>query len=126
MRRYSLSDEEQKRRDDVFLKRVAIIGGDATARKVAAMLADSDAANGGIVVLDAEPSRERDHAKSANLLPYIIHSMARMGPPISPVLRKLRKSKPTKPCAECGEMHSHNNRWCSPECCRVYREKEGK
>ena len=118
-----MSDGEQKRRDDV-LKRVAVIGGDATARKVAAMLADAEAANEGIIVVDAKPSRERDHAKSVNFLPYIIHSMARMGPPISPVLRKLRKSKPTKPCAECGEMHSHNNRWCSPECCKIYRQKE--
>ena len=30
-----------------------------------------------------------------------------------------------KACAECGTMHTHNNRWCSAECCESYRNKQG-
>ena len=126
MRRHPLSDEEQKRREDI-LKRVAVVGGGEMAGKVAAMLATcgaSDEGDKGITILGAEPSRERGRVGFGGFLPYIMHSTARGIPPLGSVLTKLKKSKPTKPCAECGEMHSRNNSWCSPECCEIYRQKE--
>ena len=118
-----MSDEEQKRRDDV-LKRIAVVGGDEVAGKVAAMLADADAANAGIVVGDAEPSRERGRVNPLHFLPYMMDPMAARSSIADLMHRKVKRLKPTKPCAECGEMHSHNNRWCSIECCKLYRQKE--
>lgn len=32
--------------------------------------------------------------------------------------------KPRKQCLECGATHSHNNSWCSAECCKAYRSKQ--
>lgn len=30
--------------------------------------------------------------------------------------------RPKKKCLHCGNKHDHNNSWCSPECCKSYRE----
>jgi len=37
------------------------------------------------------------------------------------------KEKPVKKCLKCGNPHTHNNAFCSPECCKTYKEmKRGK
>jgi hypothetical protein len=34
------------------------------------------------------------------------------------------KPTPTKPCLFCGKPHSHNNSFCSAECCKAWKERE--
>lgn len=33
-----------------------------------------------------------------------------------------RRSQIRKLCLECNKPHTHRNAWCSPECCKEYRE----
>ena len=38
-----------------------------------------------------------------------------------------RKRQPEivfKKCLHCGNDHSHNNSWCSPECCKAWRDEK--
>ncbi len=30
--------------------------------------------------------------------------------------------KPVKKCLHCNHTHKHNNSFCSPECCKAYKE----
>ena len=34
--------------------------------------------------------------------------------------------KPVKKCLRCGTKHTHNNCFCSVECCKLYREEKKK
>jgi len=29
-----------------------------------------------------------------------------------------------KPCLNCGDLHKHNNSFCSPKCCKDWRERK--
>lgn len=33
-------------------------------------------------------------------------------------------ARPVKKCLQCGKEHSHNNCWCSSECCHKYRQQQ--
>lgn len=33
------------------------------------------------------------------------------------------RDKPARPCLHCGKAHTHNNCYCSAECCREYRRR---
>lgn len=41
-------------------------------------------------------------------------------------LPKAETEKPRKKCLVCGDWHSHNNSFCSPECCKKYKTKREK
>ena len=32
--------------------------------------------------------------------------------------RQIVRPRPVKACIECGNLHSHNNSFCSPKCCK--------
>jgi len=38
------------------------------------------------------------------------------------VLKNKKPLKPLKKCLQCSNEHRHNNSWCSPECCKAWRE----
>lgn len=121
-----MSEEEQKRRDDA-LKRIAVVGGSEMVGKFAAIAAACEVVNEAakkLIVLEAEPSRERGRVNPLHFLPYMMDPIVARSNIADLMHRKVKRLKPTKPCAECGEMHSHNNRWCSTECCKLYRQKE--
>ena len=54
--------------------------------------------------------------------------MTNDGPFGLPIAKEERVSaaRPEKKCLECGTIHDHNNHWCSPECCKLYRSKKKK
>lgn len=42
----------------------------------------------------------------------------------SPTLNELDPNacKPVKKCLHCNHTHKHNNSFCSPKCCKAYKE----
>ncbi len=39
-------------------------------------------------------------------------------------IRRVPYQKPVKKCLQCGKEHTHNNSWCSPKCCKQYRQQQ--
>lgn len=39
-------------------------------------------------------------------------------------VNRVQSGNRVKRCANCGFTHSHNNSFCSAECCRVYRDRK--
>lgn len=35
-----------------------------------------------------------------------------------------REIRPYKECLNCGELHQHNNSFCSPDCCKGWKNKK--
>jgi hypothetical protein len=33
----------------------------------------------------------------------------------------LPEAKKERPCLQCNKLHSHNNSFCSAECCKIYK-----
>ena len=46
---------------------------------------------------------------------------AAVGVDIGGLMPKKRTPNKLKSCLHCGDDHRHNNSFCSPSCCRIYR-----
>jgi len=51
----------------------------------------------------------------------IAHCLALFGASYIP--RRSTATAEVRPCVQCGKMKSHNNAYCSPECCKAHRKK---
>ena len=81
------------------------MGGGEAAGKIATMLSACDLANGGskrLIILEAEPSRERGRVNPLHFLPYMMDPMVARSSITDLMSRKVMMLKSTKPCAECG------------------------
>jgi hypothetical protein len=76
-----------------------------------------------IIVLDSkEASPMKGYGEAAALI------AAFSGNALNHEIERLEKKafRPTKKCLnpECDKEHTHNNSWCSAECCRTWRANE--
>lgn len=73
----------------------------------------------------------RTRSKRAGLLAAGMGAMAAFGPGMGDILggtmfgrSGYKEPKKTRPCVNCKKPHTHNNSFCSAECCKEHRAKK--
>jgi hypothetical protein len=61
--------------------------------------------------------------RKENVAAMMLMASAMMGGGM-PGMGKCAREKPERPCLQCGTRHSHNNSFCSADCCRAWKEKK--